>query len=210
MPDSSTDDKSGDGEFETGPSIDELFGDLEPEESVETELQTPDVSVTTQSAEDVFSELQAEASGDTDEESILVGETPDDIIESLEEDDPDEETIDEDLTPDEGDMESLLLTGRTEDEGFLWVDDGEDEEDGNAFEFGGAVGSTQEDVESLEGGDTTEVHSADETLEASKAKPTDLETAPDEPSAPTDEDDLETAPDEPSAPTDEEIGRAHV
>lgn len=133
MTDSTIDNKSGDGSFDLGPSVDELFGDIEDESSSEQVRNeggdgapiedTADDGIEDQTAADVFNQLRDEAP-DTDGTDILEDESPDDIIDSADSPADDTSTVDDDLLVDEHALENLLLTGRTKEDEFLWVDDG--------------------------------------------------------------------------------------
>ncbi|MDZ7730227.1 MAG: hypothetical protein U5K37_03735 [Natrialbaceae archaeon] len=67
-------------------------------------------------------ELQSAAEfEDTTTEDVLEQDSPDDIIACAAEPEV-EESIDADLTPDDDTVEELLID-RTEEEGFLWIDE---------------------------------------------------------------------------------------
>lgn len=127
MTDSTIDGNSGNDSFELGPDVDELFGGIEslPEtESVDrNESANPDDdAVEDVTAADVFDQLRTEVeTTEADSASLLEDDTPDDIIERADEPVEVEESID-DLLADEAELESLLLTGRTEGEEFHWVE----------------------------------------------------------------------------------------
>lgn len=163
MTDSTIDNKSGDGSFDLGPSVDELFGDIEDESSSEqvrneggdgapTE-DTADDGIEDQTAADVFNQLRDEATV-TDGTDILEDESPDDIIASADSQADDTSTVDDDLLVDEHALENLLLTGRTKEDEFLWVDDGSSsdaDEDETASDeqdpiFGGSDPDSSEQV----------------------------------------------------------------
>ncbi|WP_265112138.1 MSCRAMM family adhesin SdrC [Halosolutus halophilus] len=124
MTDSTADKNASDGSFEAGPSADELFGEIA--ESVEggpTDRERGDASTGSETIEDrtaadVFDQLQSDVGDDTD--GVLADESPEDIIASADEPDPD--PADDDLLVDEDALEDLLLTGRTKEKEFLWVD----------------------------------------------------------------------------------------
>ncbi|WP_276253422.1 hypothetical protein [Halomontanus rarus] len=157
MTDSTIDNKSGDGSFDLGPSVDELFGDIEDESSSErvrneeddgaTTEDTADDGIEDQTAADVFNQLRDEATdtGEADIDSdILEDESPTDIIASADEPTDDAPTVDDDLLVDEHALENLLLTGRTKEDEFLWVDDGSSAETGG--EKDGTAGDEQHPV----------------------------------------------------------------
>lgn len=163
MTDSTIDNKSGDGSFDLGPSVDELFGDIEDESSSEQVRNeggdgapiedTADDGIEDQTAADVFNQLRDEAP-DTDGTDILEDESPDDIIDSADSPADDTSTVDDDLLVDEHALENLLLTGRTKEDEFLWVDDGSSsdaDEDETASDeqdpiFGGSDPDSSEQV----------------------------------------------------------------
>lgn len=140
MTDSTADKNASEGAFEAGPSADELFGEIE--ESFEGELtdresddeqpadeQTGGEHIEDQTAADVFNQLQTDVGNDAD--GVLSEESPEDIIRSA--DEPDQEsTIDDALLVDESALETLLLTGRTKDKEFLWVDSPDDTDESNS------------------------------------------------------------------------------
>ncbi len=129
MTDSTTDEKSGDGMVELGPSVDELFGDLE-DESLETdaadrsttETSTEDDGIEDRTATDVFDQLRAEGDATLDTDSVLVDESPEEIIASADEDADEDESDLDDALVDEAALDELLLTGRTKEDEFLWID----------------------------------------------------------------------------------------
>ncbi|WP_207589368.1 hypothetical protein [Halomontanus rarus] len=188
MTDSTIDNKSGDGSFDLGPSVDELFGDIEDESSSErvqneeddgaTTEDTADDGIEDQTAADVFNQLRDEATdtGEADIDSdILEDESPTDIIASADEPTDDAPTVDDDLLVDEHALENLLLTGRTKEDEFLWVDDGssaetDGEEDETASDeqhpvFDGANSGSTEPVENASSA-TDSDSATDESVEA--------------------------------------------
>ncbi|ELY98721.1 hypothetical protein C482_11605 [Natrialba chahannaoensis JCM 10990] len=83
--------------------------------------------VADQTAASVFGQLKGDDEAAVDD--VLDDDSPDDIIASADEE-PDEHPDDlEDLLADEGELEKLLLTGRTKEQEFLWVETGESVED---------------------------------------------------------------------------------
>ncbi|MFC4245887.1 hypothetical protein ACFOZ7_02520 [Natribaculum luteum] len=129
MTDSTTDEKSGEGMVELGPSADELFGDLE-DESLEideddrsaTETSAEDDGIEDRTATDVFDQLRAEGDATLDTDSVLVDESPEEIIASADEDADEDESDLDDALVDEAALDELLLTGRTKEDEFLWID----------------------------------------------------------------------------------------
>ncbi|WP_247001442.1 hypothetical protein [Halosolutus gelatinilyticus] len=125
MTDSTAGNSACDGGFEVGPSADELFGDIEESFEEETTDHEEDgasaggKSIEDRTAADVFAQLQSDVGDDTDE--VLSDESPEDIIASADDPDPEPE-VDGALLVDEGELEALLLTGRTKEQEFLWVD----------------------------------------------------------------------------------------
>ncbi|OIB56506.1 hypothetical protein [Natrialba sp. SSL1] len=92
----------------------------------ETSTDTTGTSdgVADQTAASVFGQLKGDDEAAVDD--VLDEDSPDDIIASADEE-PDEHPGDdlEGLLADEGELEELLLTGRTKEQEFLWVDTGE-------------------------------------------------------------------------------------
>ncbi|AFO56069.1 MULTISPECIES: hypothetical protein [unclassified Natrinema] len=128
----STTNRPGDSGLDVGASTDELFGDLEETDTGagrtergdgdEGDGDEPD-EVEDRTAAEVFDQLRADAADEGDTDDVLADETPDDIIASASEPDPDPVTpVDDDLLADEDELTELLLTGRTKDGEFLWVD----------------------------------------------------------------------------------------
>ncbi|WP_207891190.1 hypothetical protein [Natrarchaeobius oligotrophus] len=133
MTDSTIDEKPGDGGFDVGSSADELFGEIteepleadvdreDPTESDDT-AETGDDGIEDRTAASVFGQLKDEV-GDSGTDELLEDETPDEIIASADEPDPEpEDPIDDDLLADDDELADLLLTGRTKGEEFLWID----------------------------------------------------------------------------------------
>ncbi|WP_165161681.1 hypothetical protein [Natronolimnobius sp. AArcel1] len=142
MTDSTIGERSTDGGVDIGASADDLFGAIADEQHAAAAVgqgqSSPSngdaTSATTEStdgvedqtAASVFGQLKADAETTTTDDGsddVLEGETPEDIIASADEpvDDSDSD-IDDALLADEDELEELLLTGRTKDEEFLWVD----------------------------------------------------------------------------------------
>ncbi|ELY83794.1 hypothetical protein [Natrinema gari] len=127
----STTNSPGDSGFDVDASTDELFGDLEEtdtgtgqrtEREDDADGDEPD-EVEDRTAAEVFDQLRAETADEGGTDDVLADETPDDIIASAAEPDPDPATpVDDDLLADEDELTDLLLTGRTKDGEFLWVD----------------------------------------------------------------------------------------
>lgn len=118
--------------FDVGPSIDELFDavreePLEPE-SVDRTDDGRDEEFEDRTASEVFDQFRREADGQHDADGVLGDVSPDDIITGAAEDEPvpaDNDLLDEDA------LDNLLLTGRREEDEFLWVDtDDDDKSDG--------------------------------------------------------------------------------
>jgi len=82
-------------------------------------------------AGDVFERLKnSEPSTSADSEAVyreLVDEDPDAIAETADEPPAEPAIEDDDLLADEGALEDLLLSGRTEEDGFLWIEADRDE-----------------------------------------------------------------------------------
>ncbi|RQG97756.1 hypothetical protein [Natrarchaeobius chitinivorans] len=135
MTDSTIENKPGDGGFDVGSSADELFGEI-ADEPLETDGDRtsevePDeddgAGVEDQTAATVFGQLKDEVEAESSEtDDLLADESPEDIIASADDPDP-EPAVDEDLLVDEEELTDLLLTERTKGEEFLWVDADEDE-----------------------------------------------------------------------------------
>lgn len=147
MTDSSAGNDAEDGPFDVGPSADDLFGDVDdgstgPAPADRSTPTTADDDVEDRTAADVFQQLRTEVDRTTGTDEVLAGESPEDIIESA--DEPrEEQTLDEDLI-DEAALEDLLLTGRREEDEFLWVETSDD-------------GDSVDDDDSVDGDDSTDV-----------------------------------------------------
>lgn len=150
MTEGTIDDKSGDGGFDVGSTADELFGAIEDDplessvdrsgadagatvEDVESAIEDVEPAdeddgsgVEDQTAASVFGQLKDDLAGDdandVGADEVLDDETPEDIIASADEPDPDPDPIDDDLLADEEELADLLLTGRTKEAEFLWID----------------------------------------------------------------------------------------
>ncbi|ELY85826.1 midas domain-containing protein [Natrinema altunense] len=182
----STTDSPGDGGLDVGASTDELFGEFEETDTGagrrtergdgdEADGDDPD-EVEDRTAAEVFDQLRAEAADEGDTDDVLADETPDDIIASAAEPEPDPATpVDDELRADEDELTELLLTGRTKDGEFLWVDTAgsDDRRDDDP------VDSTPSTNEGPDGGDA-ETPTA-EAQDDSRTATTTAETA-DEPS----------------------------
>jgi hypothetical protein len=120
-------------------------------------------------AGDVFERLKnSEPSTSADSETVyreLVDEDPDAIAETADEPPAEPAIEDDDLLADEGALEDLLLSGRTEEDGFLWIeadrDEGEDDAapspvDGWMVDFAAEAGD-EPDPTPHEGGETAQV-----------------------------------------------------
>ncbi len=140
MTDSTINTNSSDGSLDVGGTADDLFGEIdegvpegEPvdgeltgdEESADDEPAPSDGGIEDQTAATVFGNLQQSGSTTDDIDDVLDDESPEDIIASA--DDPEPEPADDDLLVDEGALEELLLTDRTKDQEFLWIDADESE-----------------------------------------------------------------------------------
>lgn len=135
MSDSTTDTKPGEGAFDVGSSVDDLFGNIETEaESSDEREGTTDAdpaedieereAAEERTAADVFERLQDDV-GTGSADNILADESPDDIIASADEPDPaPDDAVDEELLADDDELADLLLTGRSTDgDGeFRWID----------------------------------------------------------------------------------------
>lgn len=150
MSNSTTGDKSKDGDVDIGPSVDELFGDIadDPAGTDETDRQNDreqgeDETVEDRTANDVFAQLQSESGSDGDE--VLESESPEDIIDAADEHEPTDER-EVDLLVDEGALDDLLLSERTRGEEFLWVDSGDGPADPNTTEESSVDASTETDA----------------------------------------------------------------
>ncbi|WP_254764457.1 hypothetical protein [Natrinema marinum] len=131
MTDSTTDTSSGDSAFDIGSSVDELFGDLETDDWGADRPTTDDEAagreepddVEDRTAADVFEQLRADAEDEGGADDVLEDESPEDIIASADEPDPEPDApVDDELLADEDELADLLLTGRTKDQEFLWVE----------------------------------------------------------------------------------------
>ncbi|UTF52383.1 hypothetical protein [Natronosalvus rutilus] len=153
MTDSTTDEKSREGDFDIGPSMDELFGEIE-DDSADEEPVDPDETAHGDGVEDVtaadlFSQLRDEAAADPGMDEVLEDESPEEIIASADEDDEPDHDVDDELV-DEGALDDLLLTGRTRSDEFLWIDSGDD----SSSVDDGDSGATE--TESIQGTDGAE------------------------------------------------------
>ena len=153
MTDSTMNANSGEGALDVG-GTDELFGNFEgefleeeserepAEETIGDGTDSSSETVEDQTAAAVFGELQDSVSDSGDVDDVLDDESPDDIIASA--DEPEPEPVDDDLLVDEDELADLLLTDRTKDQEFLWVetsseDDDRDESDSEVTEPGDAA-----------------------------------------------------------------------
>ncbi|MBZ6493333.1 hypothetical protein [Natrinema longum] len=134
----STTEPPADAPLEVDSSIDALFEELEETDSGgdhRTETTDGDETgegdadgVEDQTAADVFDQLRAGGT-DGDADDVLADETPDDIIASVDEPAPTPATpVDDELLADDDELTEFLLTGRTKDEEFLWVETDEPDE----------------------------------------------------------------------------------
>ncbi|AFZ74792.1 hypothetical protein [Natronobacterium gregoryi] len=127
MTDSTFDDDVGNGGgIDVGSSGSELFGGIAEDAHEEPAVDDgkPDHDRTVGDVEDrtaasIFGELKADVGNDADD--VLGDESPDDIIASADEPTTDSVWPDDDLVADEEELETLLLTGRTKGQEFLWV-----------------------------------------------------------------------------------------
>ncbi|WP_226041723.1 hypothetical protein [Natrinema sp. DC36] len=135
MTDSTTDTQSADDGFDVGSSVDDLFGEIESDADsggdqwAETEDGDGSDAVEDQTAADVFDQLRTDAGDESGADDILADESPDDIIASADEPDPEPDaTVDADLLADDDELADLLLTGRSKetDGEFLWIDPADD------------------------------------------------------------------------------------
>ncbi|MGQ3413454.1 hypothetical protein ACT4ML_14460 [Natrinema sp. LN54] len=129
----STTDNPGDGALEVGSSVDDLFGDVETggDSGDERRDETADGDraddgsdgIEDRTAADIFDQLRADAADEGGADDVLADESPDDIIASADEPDPEPATpVDDELLADDDELTDLLLTGRTKDREFLWID----------------------------------------------------------------------------------------
>ncbi|AXR77582.1 midas domain-containing protein [Natrarchaeobaculum sulfurireducens] len=219
MTDSTIDNKPGEGGFDVGSSADELFGEIEDEflesgvdraagddDAVESDAESNDATaddrenVEDQTAAAVFGQLKADIEAE-DTAAVLEDESPEDIIASADEPDPEPDPIDEDLLADEEALTDLLLTGRTKEEEFLWIDP-DDESDEPATDNDCESESLEGDAEA---GDSAD---AETTLESEEADGTDLEETDDsnEPAITADDSDDLEAEDSESETDDDDTG----
>lgn len=211
MTDSTIDNKPGEGGFDVGSSADELFGEIEDEflesgvdraaredDAAESDTEPSDATaddregVEDQTAASIFGQLKADLEADGAAE-VLEDESPEDIIASADEPDPDPDPIDEDLLADEDELTDLLLTGRTKEAEFLWIDP-DDESGAPGADADDRDSESLEDEAVAEDEDAAEAE-AETALEPDEAVDDDLEeTDESDELAPTadDGDDLET------------------
>ncbi|MEY7848430.1 hypothetical protein AB7C87_04415 [Natrarchaeobius sp. A-rgal3] len=169
MTDSTIENKPGDGGFDVGSSADELFGEI-AEDPLETDVDRTDEvesdddddeGVEDQTAATVFGQLKDEV-GHSETDELLVGESPEDIIASADEPEP-EPSVDDDLLVDEEELTNLLLTERTKGEEFLWVDAGEDDD---ATEADGSQPEANASADAKSEGTTEDPSNAAESTDA--------------------------------------------
>ncbi|MFC7215951.1 hypothetical protein ACFQO4_17920 [Saliphagus sp. GCM10025334] len=158
MTDSTTDEKSREGDFDIGPSMDELFGEIE-DDSADEEPVDPDETAHGDDVEDVtaadlFSQLRDEAA-DSGMDEVLEDESPEEIIASADEDDEPDYDVDDELV-DEGALDDLLLTGRTRSDEFLWVDSGDDSSSAGDGDSGATEADSVPEASGLEGDSESE------------------------------------------------------
>ncbi|WP_049921155.1 hypothetical protein [Halopiger djelfimassiliensis] len=140
MTDSTIGSESGEGGVDVGSSVDELFDELAEEsprgEAIDREAQCErddgrtESSETPSDADDIEDQTAAAVFGqlkddvdDTATDELLSEDSPEDIIASADEPDPEHESpVDDDLLVDEDELEELLLTGRRKEQEFLWID----------------------------------------------------------------------------------------
>ncbi|QLG47962.1 hypothetical protein [Natrinema halophilum] len=132
MTDSTTNNNPGDVAFDVGSSVDELFGESEAGDDPGAERRTPTEhrdtttmgedtdGVEDRTAAEVFDQLRADATETNGADDILAEESPEDIIASANEPEPEPKIADE-LLADDDELADLLLTERTKGEEFLWV-----------------------------------------------------------------------------------------
>lgn len=159
MTDSSIDEKSGEGDYDVGPSMDELFGEIEEVEEGDVDREeTPQADdVEDVTAADVFSQLRDEAAQESGVDDVLEDESPEEIIASADDEtDAEEDEIDADLV-DEGALDDLLLTGRTRSDEFLWVDSGDADDASATTETESDTEPSTSDDTDDEAGDTAAV-----------------------------------------------------
>lgn len=175
MTDSSIDKNSGEGGFDSGPSMEELFGDIEDEslegEQIDRQEDDPkdDEEIEDLTAADVFNQLRDEVSANDGAESVLEEASPEDIIASADEPVVEDEEIDDDLV-DEGALDNLLLTGRTKGEEFLWVDSGDSTDSSESTDAMPGLTESGDDADGAESAASTDGHAPAGT------KPTEGET----------------------------------
>ncbi|WP_455449528.1 hypothetical protein [Natrinema thermotolerans] len=153
MYDSTTDITPGEGAFETGSNADDHLGDLEAAAESGDEHASGIDAAEDRTAADVFDQLRDDADvGGTDD--ILADESPDDIIASANDPEPETETVDDALLADDDELTDLLLTGRSTDgEGeFHWVDP--DGSGGSTATAGSQSASDAESTPAWEAGGT--------------------------------------------------------
>lgn len=145
---------------ETDPlNVDELFdsedADGSVDESADDRTSTPGTATTSPEVQDttageLFAQLREDHAEDAAE--TVTDEPPEAIMARADEEAEHVDDIDDAIRPDEGAFDDLLLTGRREADGFLWVeseDDSTGEDDfGAIFESAGdqVAGSRDEDA----------------------------------------------------------------
>lgn len=131
MTDSTMEPDPGNGAFDVGGSVDDFFGGFATDADTGRDRAATDDDggragdgVEDQTAADVFDQLLIDVDDEGSADVILADESPDDIIASADEPEPEPHaTVDDDLTADDDELAALLLPGRSMDDGeFLWVD----------------------------------------------------------------------------------------
>ncbi|USZ72352.1 hypothetical protein [Natronosalvus halobius] len=170
MTDSTTDEKSREGDFDIGPSMDELFGEIEDDSADDEPIDRDEPAhaddVEDVTAADLFSQLRDEAAANPGMDEVLEDESPEEIIASADEVDEPDHDVDDELV-DEGALDDLLLTGRTRSDEFLWVDSGDDSSSADD----GDSGATE--IDSIQG-----VEGVEDVSESKSGSEAEFETEP--------------------------------
>ncbi len=162
-----------------GPSVDDLFGEIEEEplesDSADRADDGGSDGIEDQTASDVFNQFRREAAGEFDVDDVLGEESPEDLI--VDADEEPSSTPEDDSLFDEEAFDELLLTGRRKEDEFLWIetkdaDEADDLEEGIEDDSGEAPETDSEDRETVaDDSDLTESSTPDSTEEGSVSEP---------------------------------------
>lgn len=187
--------------------VEDLFAtedtDVSIEESTEDRTSTPDDGATPDAedttADELFSQLRDEHAADEPAADAVTEESPEDIMAKADEEAAHVDQVDDAIRADEDALDDLLLTGRREADGFLWV---ETEDDAAADDGFGAMFEGADDADgsanTADGDAATADGDAATDADASDATTHDEPSADDAQSmddAASSDDDFELSPD---------------